>query len=231
MILKMVPEKQLTSIEDLFKNTWDFYKKRIGIFLLIELLPFLAVFFLFVSFFSSIFLGLKEGRIVLTLPIITILSIGFLLYFFAFVLAELALIYAIAEPTLNLKEIFKKAFFKIPAYLLIFLLLILIVLGGLVLLIVPALIFAVWFYFSFFILVTEDLKGVQALKKSKELVKDYFWPVAGRMLVVIILGAFASLILNLIVFIGPIVSFFFIPPFTTIFFYFLYLDLKKIKSL
>jgi hypothetical protein len=54
------------------------------------------------------------------------------------------------------------------------------VFGGLLLLVIPGLIFAVWFIFFTVVFIGEDLRGTAALKRSKDLVKGYFWPVAGR---------------------------------------------------
>lgn len=49
------------------------------------------------------------------------------------------------------------------------------VLGGLFLFIIPALIFSIWFTYSFYTVVFEDKSGVTALKSSKILVSGRWW--------------------------------------------------------
>ena len=49
------------------------------------------------------------------------------------------------------------------------------VLAGFVLFIIPALIFAVWFTYVFYIIIFEDKKGTLALKESKSLVSGRWW--------------------------------------------------------
>lgn len=49
------------------------------------------------------------------------------------------------------------------------------VVAGLFLLIIPALIFAVWLTYVFYIVIFEETSGVSALKKSKQLVSGRWW--------------------------------------------------------
>lgn len=58
---------------------------------------------------------------------------------------------------------------------------------GLLLFIIPGLIFLVWFSFAGIIAVVEG-KGLSALKESKALVVDRFWPVAWRLLIISLLA-------------------------------------------
>lgn len=56
----------------------------------------------------------------------------------------------------------------------------LILLIGLVLLVVPGIIFMIWFGLGYLAVVFDDCGPIEALKKSKELVRDYWWAVLGR---------------------------------------------------
>ena len=49
------------------------------------------------------------------------------------------------------------------------------VVGGLFLLIIPALIFAIWFTYTFYVVIFEDVKGITALKNSKKMVSGRWW--------------------------------------------------------
>jgi hypothetical protein len=81
------------------------------------------------------------------------------------------------------------------------------VLGGLILLIVPGLIFGVWFSQAAYAVVDEDLGPVDAMKRSRNLVRNRFWDVAGVLAFfqatsilqfVPFLGSIAALVLNII---------------------------------
>lgn len=53
----------------------------------------------------------------------------------------------------------------------------LLIAGGLVLLLIPGLVIAVLFAFVNFVVVTENLKGKDALRRSYQLVRPYFWKI------------------------------------------------------
>lgn len=105
----------------------------------------------------------------------------------------------------------------------------LVVVLGLVLLIIPGIIFAVWFSFVSFVLVTENLGAMESLKRSKSLVSGYFWAVVGRFLVFFLLIAVLEIAISLIPFIGSIVLMLF-SPFGVLLPYLVFEDLKKVKA-
>jgi len=104
-----------------------------------------------------------------------------ILYLIAIAWGSLALIYAIKnrEEKIGFVEAYRYSFKKILSFWWLSLLGGFITLSGFVLLIVPGIIFTVWFSLAIFILVAEDLKGMNALLKSREYVKgkwkDVFW--------------------------------------------------------
>ena len=49
------------------------------------------------------------------------------------------------------------------------------IVGGFVLLLIPAIIFAIWFTYSFYTVIFEDKKGIEALKSSRSLVVGRWW--------------------------------------------------------
>jgi hypothetical protein len=97
-------------------------------------------------------------------------------------LSQLALAYAIKDydEKIGIIEAYKKAFNKVTSFLWIMILTFIITLLGLILFIIPGIIFAIWFSFAYYVLITEDLKGVKALSKSKEYVSQNFWKVFSR---------------------------------------------------
>ncbi|MCX6712306.1 MAG: hypothetical protein NT041_01285, partial [Candidatus Vogelbacteria bacterium] len=58
--------------------------------------------------------------------------------------------------------------------------------GGLILFVIPGVILIVWLMFSKIIAVVEDETGMKAIVKSREYVRDYFWPVLGRFIIIVI---------------------------------------------
>ncbi len=109
--------------------------------------------------------------------------------------------------------------------------------------IIPGIIFGIYYSLSLWTYIYENKTGTNALRRSKELVKGYWWSVFGRYF--LLYGAFyllfigTSIIVNLIFgdsiiatfwgFIIQIISFLIYPLFI-IFSCFIYWDLKKIKG-
>lgn len=120
-------------------------------------------------------------------------------------LSTLALIYAIKDSAedIGIIESYRRGIRKIFSFWWIGLLTTSIVLGGSLLLIIPGIIFAVWFGLAMFVLVAEDVKGLNALLKSKAYVNGYWWPVAGRSAVMML---FAMIPIGLLLILNPILG-------------------------
>lgn len=86
---------------------------------------------------------------------------------------------------INEREILKKGFSKIISFTWITILLTLIVAGGLMLGIIPGIIFYVRFGFAPFVLIFEDIKGLDALFRSKQLVSGKWKEVFSRLFPII----------------------------------------------
>lgn len=113
------------------------------------------------------------------------------------------------------------------------------VLGGMILLIIPGLMFGVWFMFAGLLVITENFKGKVALSRSKQLVKGNFWGIASSLVILgFIVGAISLIFGFLLSFIfgkefsnvGTSIASIFAVPFTTIFIFLIYEELKKIKG-
>jgi len=99
-----------------------------------------------------------------------------------------------------------------------------IVAGGYLLFIVPGVIFTIWFIFSQYILVTENIGGMDALLKSKAYVKDRWFDILIRFLVIWAIATGVGLVPLL----GIIFSFL-IAPFSMIYSYLIFEDLKALN--
>ena len=140
----------------------------------------------------------------------------------------------------TLQTITERSWSRILPYLGVSLLAGLVVFGGLTLIIIPGIIAAIWLAFSTVINILEKEKIVASLLRSRELVRNYWWPVLGRF-VVLFLAIFVFMgLLNAILtgifqlheeglpllFINQLANIL-IFPFATIYMVSLYKDLKK----
>src|SRR4030042_226243 len=89
---------------------------------------------------------------------------------------------------------------------------------------VAGMIAASWGYAAF-ILAGEEEKGMNALLKSKEYVRGYFWDILLRLFIIWLVSG----VIGIVPIIGPILSILFM-PFMMIFIYLIYEDLRSIKG-
>lgn len=112
---------------------------------------------------------------------------------------------------------------------------------GFILLIIPGIIFMVWFAFSYMVVLLEDIRGADALKKSKSYVTGRWWGVFGRMLflvlIAILLSAAFSIVANMVsggnekmISIIALLANFIIVPLAVSYMYFMYLDVKRLAN-
>jgi len=99
-----------------------------------------------------------------------------------------------------------------------------------ILLIVPGIIFLFFWMFSCFILLKDNSKIWESMKKSKALVSGKWWRVFGYSLLIFILLFIASFIFGSIPFVGSIASYLVFVPIMILFFKNFYLELKKNSS-
>ncbi|MBE0425503.1 MAG: hypothetical protein IBX72_02510 [Nitrospirae bacterium] len=215
----------LAGIGELFVRSWDIFKRRAVtlIFLYIMSIIFFSlafgIFFGTGHLFSVIFPGSRKA----------IIAggglIGCIAGFIAMLWGLAAFICAVSDETLEIKNALESGSQRIGSFIWLFIILGFIVTGGFLLIIIPGIIFAVWFIFSQFILAREKEKGMNALLKSKEYVKGYWFDVFIRLSLI----WFISVIIGMIPVLGAILSIFFV-PYMMIFVYLIYDDLKTVKG-
>lgn len=227
----------LLGLGELLKQTFQIYKSRIGVFLGIAVISFLASllfipFFLLLLFFGLSFVVFyKSLSIVLLLFIILIIIVLGVAVFIANLWASIALLYAVKErdQKIGIKESFAKAWHKILSYWWISILVGLITMLGFLLLIIPGIIFSIWFSLAAYVLVSEDLKGMKALSRSKQLIKGYWWKIFWRFLVLGFVVFLFVFITGFIPFIRNII-YILTMPFSVIFSFLIYENLKQLKG-
>jgi hypothetical protein len=215
----------LRSIEELFTCSWEIFKHRFRTLISLNLLS-----TLFLIVVLGIFIGtgyvfsllFPESKIALIAggTIIGIIP-GFLSMFWCMT----ALTFAVADESLGIRDALVKGWEKVFSFMWLLSLIGFLVTGGFLLLFIPGIIFLVWFSFAQFILASENVRGMNALLKSKEYVRDRWFDVFLRLFVIwLVSGA-----LGMIPLVGPIVSILFF-PFMMIFTYLIYRDLRTLKE-
>lgn len=106
----------------------------------------------------------------------------------ASILMSIAMIKAVMQPTITVKEAYRMAMPYFWRYILLSILTALAIIGGFILLIVPGIIFMVWFTFSYYVLVDENIGTIDSMKRSKALVAGKWFVVFGRLVVLMIAG-------------------------------------------
>lgn len=197
------PQRTLTTLPGataILGQAWSLYKQRLGTFLGVMIIPMLVLIGLLVVLAGGIFLGLTllsskfaAGGI----GLLIILAIVFLLaIFISQAWGQTALLYAIkdSQEGIGVVEAYRRGWHKILSYWWVSLLVGFITMGGFLLLVVPGIIFAVWFSLAVFVLIAEDLKGMNALLKSKEYVKGKWGSILWRFFFIGALSLIISLI-------------------------------------
>lgn len=221
-------------------QAWDIYKRRFPTFLGIMIIPtlitfvsgmFLVMGFIMVVwsnwplFFSNFTFTAEYIKVLIIYLIYLLVPLSLIIY--SQVRGQTALLYAIkdSQEGIGVIEAYRRGRAKTFSYLWIIILMDLIIFGGLLLLVIPGIIFAIWFILAPIILITEDLKGMNALRKSREYVKGYWWSVFKCAFFVIILG--------LVILLIPIPAIITIPilfPLIFSYYFVVYSNLRAIKG-
>jgi len=223
--------EKLLPVVDLIKKSFDLYYKKFWtlagliLFTFLGLLAFLPLGLIGLAISWGPFSRADYNATIILVDIL----LGLLGLFFAILFglwSRVASFFSIKEQELDFKSSLAVSWPKMWQFFWVSLLVGLAVLGGFILFVIPGVIFSVWFCLAMFVFVAEGLEGTSALKRSKQLVQGYWWPVFGRLA---LLGILIMLISS-IKFFGPIINVFFMAPFGIAFEYYLYEDLRRVKG-
>ena len=202
----MSPQTQasLPGATAIFGQAWSLYKQRLGTFLGIMIIPMLVLIGLTALLAGGGFLGLTLLSSKFAAGGIGVLIVLAIVFFVAIFISQAwgqtALLYAIkdSQERIGVIEAYRRGWHKIVSYWWVVLLVGFITMGGFLLLIVPGIIFSTWFSLAIFILIAEDLKGMNALLKSREYVKGKWGSIFWRFLFIGIISIIISLVPALI---------------------------------
>jgi len=131
----------------------------------------------------------------------------------------------------KLKEIFQEAWKKFGQYLWLVILTSIFVVLSTLFFIIPGIIVGTYLTFYSYVFVVEEEKGMNALKRSWNLVKGNWLKVFGRLFLLgIIFNIIYILLSSVNNLLGSVFQLFYM-PFSIIFLYLIYLELKKSKEI
>lgn len=182
---------KITSPFKLLQNALANYKKRfvkfIGMYVmgLLGLVPLVVVVVLYFVLTYALSENLLLQVINIILGVLGIASVCFAVYFF--VRSYIGLILFLEKPIETpVREVFASTKVFFWRFFGTSLLSSLFILLWLLLLIIPGIVFAIYYSFAIFVLLYEGLAFTKALKRSKGLIKGYWWAVFGRLLFLIV---------------------------------------------
>ncbi len=236
----------LLKTSTLLKQSLTILRERLWTLVGLTALPFIfSWIFIALAFAAGLLLNLFEiNEVFYSIIFFLIVLIFIVLSFIINLWAQVSLLYAVKERT-NIRQALILGKGKIVSYLWISILVGIITIIGFILFIIPGIIFSIWFTFSVYVLVSEDLKGTKALSRSKELVKGYWFKVFWRLIVLTLIILLITLPIGLISIINSLggdhitetasgflsaILGFFVTPFSIIFSFLIFENLKKIKT-
>lgn len=231
--------QNMTDIGQLINQAFTFFgtnwKNLCLVSFLFMALPQLALttFVWIVSLFatrSPNYIQLDHGIIPANATAITVVAILYLIIVIFSILGSIALIVIAKNPGQSFNYVLKSAWRLFFSYLWVSILVGLAILAGTMLFIIPGIIFGIWLSFAVYFVVAESKQGTEALKSSKSLVSGFWWAVLGRFIVLFFLIIGVSLTITFIPFLGSAVAVIVTAPFSTVYIYLMYQNLKTIKA-
>ncbi|MHB8903701.1 MAG: hypothetical protein ACYC40_01175 [Patescibacteria group bacterium] len=238
---------KLTPIYDMLEKAikiwWKNLSKFIKVYLwgvlfaLVPVIIMLALSFLFVKFYQT-------SNLLLAIPFAVLFVFLALVAIYFAIRSYIGMFLLVKKNYIgNELEIFKETKKYFWSYLWLSVLTTIFILLWTLLLIIPGLIFSIFYSFAVYAFFFEDLKGMAAIKRSISLVKNYWWAVFGRFIVIAFLLWIFTMIISIPLHFTDDKSIFFsawnsvvqiinflIGPISLLYFYQIYQDLVKIKK-
>ena len=222
--------KETATLGEILMSCWEDYKQRA--------LPILAVFLISTTVLGGLVIALALCAVfggallahIIADPIwafipITLVCILFLVITVLGLWCQTAMVAIVIDEDLGIIEAFQRGWEYLWPMTWVLTIFSGIIITGFVFGILPGILFFVWFSFSFYILLEEDKRGMDAILASMEYVRGNWWNTFGKLFVIWFLYTLSGII----PFIGPLVSILFY-PFLMLFMVAVYRDLKSIKG-
>jgi len=211
----------LLSVSELFSETWEIYKRRIG--------PLIALYILSIIFTMIpvvLFVGGSIGLAALVSELRGILImagsiIGGTLSLVGMCWGLAAVTAGTVNERMGIKDSLGRGWDMLWAYIWLISLAGYVISGAMLLLFIPGLIFLVWAFPSQFVLFTEGERGMNALLKSREYVRGYWMDTFIKLLIIWV----GMVVAGFIPF-GQVLYF----PFMMIYMFRMFVNLRRIKG-
>lgn len=219
----------LTNPVDLIKQTWEDYKTHLRTIVTILLVP--NILARFIGQMGGHYKAAPSPFSFLFVIAVTIFSIW----------SQVTIFMAIVKPSENFTfaDWYKKSWKYIWSYCWLLFLSGIIIFSGVLFFVIPGIIVAIWFSMGIYVLMDKHLKGMSVLQYSYELVRGHWFAVLWRCIVSGILTLIASMGISILVKIlhfpyetqisGVLIATF-VTPFTYMYSFRLYKELKKLKG-
>lgn len=185
--------KKLPSVKKLLTSSWQVFQKRWLTLLAIQLIamiPGIVFGFLFAGGIGSAYFLKGQLKNIFSNPFVVVgvallslvLFVGFIVFS---IWSQAAFIMAVKgwQEEWDWKKSYQQGWKYVGKIFKTMFLTILVVYGAAVLLLFPAFIWSVWLLPAVFVVVMENKKGINALRRSRYLVSGNWWGVFGRLLV------------------------------------------------
>lgn len=189
---QVVAKIGLDTLKKLFKDSWEIYKTQ---FLKLVVVAFIPGILGFLAASGMGYLGLKGTT--LALPVFAgFMLLAFVVVVIASVWSQIALVTMVSDTKgAGILEVVKGSSKNIIPYFWVSALASLVSIAGFTLFILPGIFFSTALLFAAFFLVNENMRGRDALAHSYTYMMGYWWPVFGRLvLLMITLIAFSSVV-------------------------------------
>ncbi len=228
----------MKNLTTLIKESFGIYKQKITPILLILFISGVVITILGISLGGSMMfsvLKLKDAAATETAKALFFspLVIGmFLVMILWIIFTGLTFIILTAKPVgTKLKEIFQEAWKKLWQYLWLIILVSFFVVLSTLFFVIPGIIVGIYLTLYSYIFVVEGKRGMGALKHSWKLVEGNWWKVFGRLFLLgIVFNIIYTLLSSVNNLLGIVFQLFYM-PFSIIFLYLIYLELKKSKEI
>lgn len=220
-----VRRRELSAIGELFAQSWELFKERIGVLLVLYLVIFAAL-LIPLAIFGGLGFAISMALPGMRLPLLIGGGVaGGIVALVAVYWGGAALVFAVTDSSIGVRAALEKGWERLGSFLWLYSIAIFVILGGFVLGILPGVIFYVWFFFAQFILAAEGHVGLAALQQSREYIRGRFLDVFFRLFVM----GLVSLAVGWVPIVGSVLSLV-VVPFSLIYHYRIYAELREIRG-
>jgi len=184
------PDSQkLPGVGRLLSESWQIARSKGLSMFGVVFLPAVAL-MLVATLFLALSYPFDDGSLnALSLGIMGVLFLALIVFLSVWLRASFAFAVRDAvEGTFSIKKSWSQGLRKWLPFLWIYILGYILINGGFYLVFIPGIVFAVWFFAREYIIVNEDVRGMNAVLKSKAYTAGYFWAVLGRIAALILFG-------------------------------------------